>query len=53
MRSDKIEELMDIYETLVDAGVTFYYEDEEISHGEVTSLTFNEDDTVDIELDES
>ena len=49
----KIEELMDIYETLVDAGVTFYYEDEEISHGEVTSLTFNEDDTVDIELDES
>lgn len=23
MRSDKIEELMDIYETLVDAGVTF------------------------------
>ena len=32
MRSDKIEELMDIYETLVDAGVTFYYEDEEISH---------------------
>ena len=44
MRSDKIEELIEIYETLVD---------EEISHGEVTSLTFNEDDTVDIELDES
>lgn len=53
MRIDKIEELIEIYETLVDAGVTFYYEDEEISHGEVTSLTFNEDDTVDIELDES
>ena len=53
MRSDKIEELMDFYETLVDAGVTFYYEDEEIAHGEITSLNFNEDDTVDIELDES
>ena len=38
MRSDKIEELMDIYETLVDAGVTFYYEDEE-----------NDDATVGIE----
>lgn len=53
MRSDKIEELMELYESLVEAGVTLYYEDEEIAHGEVTSLTFNEDDTVDLELDES
>ena len=53
MRNDKIEDLMELYEYLIDAGVTFYYEDEEISHGEVTSINFNEDDTVDIELDES
>ena len=53
MRSDKIEELMELYESLVEAGVTFYYEDEEIAHGEITNITFNEDDTIDIELDES
>ena len=43
MRSDKIEELMDIYETLVDAGVTFYYEDEEISHGEAIQRNLSYD----------
>ena len=41
MRSDKIEELMDIYETLVDAGVTFYYEDEEIFTVEVKDFINN------------
>ena len=53
MTKEKSEKLREIYDTLLELGVTFYYGSESIAIGEVTDIIFNEDDTVDIELDES
>ena len=45
------EEILELYETLVDNGITFYYGSESISTGEITSLDILEDNTIKIELD--
>lgn len=52
MTKDKIEELMESYDTLIELGVTFYYGSESIPVGEITNIEFTEDETVKIELDE-
>ena len=52
MTKDKVEKLMESYDTLVELGVIFHYGSEEIEEGEVTSIEFTEDDTVKLELDE-
>ena len=63
MTKDKVEKLMESYDTLVELGeiyrdtfdsygVIFHYGSEEIEQGEITSIEFTEDDTVKIELDE-
>ncbi|EKY29447.1 hypothetical protein [Clostridium celatum] len=53
MTKEKSEKLREIYDTLLELGVTFYYGSESIAIGEVTDIIFNEDDTVNIELDNS
>ena len=48
MTKDKVEKLMESYDTLVELGVIFHYGSEEIEQGEITSIEFTEDDTVKI-----
>lgn len=50
MTKEKNEKLKEIYDTLLELGVTFYYGSESIEMGEVTDITFNEDKTINIEL---
>ena len=52
MIKDKIEELIESFDTLVELGVIFYYGNEEIEQGEITKIEFTEYDTVKLELDE-
>ena len=52
MTKDKIEELKEIFDTLVALGIIFHYGSEEIEQGEITEIEFTEDDTVKLELDE-
>ena len=52
MTKDKVEKLMESYDTLVELGVIFHYGSEEIEQGEITKIEFTEDDTVKLELDE-
>ncbi|MEN8077824.1 hypothetical protein ABFP60_12750 [Clostridioides difficile] len=52
MTKDKIEKLIESYDTLIELGVTFYYGSESIAIGEITSIEFTEDDIVKLELDE-
>ena len=53
MTKDKIEELIEIYDSLIELGVIFYYGSESVEHGEITTIEFTEDNTVKLELDES
>ena len=46
------EEILELYETLIDNGITFYYGSESIATGEITSLDILEDNIIKIELDE-
>ena len=52
MTKEKSEKLREIYDTLLELGVTFYYGSESIAIGEITSIEFTEDDIVKLELDE-
>lgn len=52
MTKDKIGKLIEIYDTLLELGVIFYYGSESVSSGEITSIEFTEDDTVKLKLDD-
>lgn len=45
------DEIIELYETLVDNGVTFYYGSESIPTGEVTKFDLLNGEIIDIELD--
>lgn len=49
MTKDKIEELKESFDTLVELGIIFHYGSEEIEQGEITEIEFTEDDTVKLE----
>ena len=44
MTKDKIEELKESFDTLVELGIIFHYGSEEIEQGEITEIEFTEDD---------
>ena len=46
------EDILELYETLIDNGITFYYGSESIPTGEITSLDILGDNIIKIELDE-
>ena len=52
MTKDKVEELKEKFDTLIELGVVFRYGSEDIEQGEITHIEFTEDDTVKLELDE-
>lgn len=45
------DEILEIYETLIENGVTFYYGSEVIPTGEVTSFNIIEKELIEIEID--
>lgn len=45
------DEIIELYETLVDNGVTFYYGSESIATGEVTSFNILSEEIIEVELD--
>ncbi|MDY6227614.1 MAG: hypothetical protein SPH93_08115 [Clostridium sp.] len=49
---DLKEEILELYETLIDNGVTFYYGSESIPTGEVTKFDILEDKRIQIELND-
>lgn len=50
MNKKEIDKLTDLYDTLIENGVRFYYGSEIISTGEISSIEFNEDDTIEVEI---
>lgn len=46
------EKIIDLYESLTDSGVVFYYGDDEIDFGEITSIINCDSEFIDIEIDE-
>ena len=52
MTKDKVEELKEKFDTLIQLGVVFRSGSEDIEQGEITNIEFTEDDTVKLELDE-
>lgn len=48
---DLKEEILELYETLIENGVTFYYGSESIPTGEVTKFDILEDSKLEIELE--
>lgn len=52
MTKDKVEELKEKFDTLIELGVVFRYGSEDIEQGEINNIEFTEDDTVKLELDE-
>ena len=49
---DLKEEILELYETLIDNGVTFYYGSESIPTAEVTKFDILEDKRIQIELND-
>ena len=45
-------QLNEMYNSLIELGVIFYFGSNSVEHGEITNINFNEDDTIDIEIDE-
>jgi hypothetical protein len=45
------DEIIELYETLADNGVTFYYGSESIATGEVTKFNILNEEIIEIELD--
>ena len=43
MTKDKVEELKESFDTLVELGVIFHYGSEEIEQGEITKIEFTEE----------
>ena len=52
MEENLKEEILELYETLIDNGVTFYYGSESIPTGEVTRFDILEDNRIEIELND-
>ena len=46
------EEILELYEILIENGIVFYYGSETISTGEVTRFDILEDNIIEIELDD-
>lgn len=46
------EEVLEIFETLIENGVTFYYGSEVIPTGEITKFDILNDNIIEIELDD-
>lgn len=46
------EEILELYETLIENGVVFLYGNEEIETGEITKFNILENDNIEIELDD-
>lgn len=44
------EEILEIYESLIDNGVIFYYGSETIETGEITSFNIMEENNIEIEI---
>lgn len=51
MEENLKDEIIELYETLVDNGVTFYYGGESIATGEVTKFNILNEEIIEIELD--
>lgn len=51
MEENLKDEIIELYETLVDNGVTFYYGSESIATGEVTKFNILNEEIIEIELD--
>lgn len=51
MRENLKEEILELYETLIENGVTFYYGSEAIPAGEITRLDILSDEIIEVELD--
>ena len=45
------EDILDIYETLIDNGVTFFYGSEVVETGEITNFNIIDNETLELELD--
>lgn len=46
------DEVLEIYETLIENGIIFYYGSEVTPTGEVTSFNINDNNYIEIELDD-
>lgn len=51
MKENLKDEIIELYETLVDNGVTFYYGSESIATGEVTNFNILSEEIIEVELD--
>lgn len=51
MRENLKEEILELYETLIENGVTFYYGSQSIPAGEITRLDILSDEIIEVELD--
>ena len=46
------EEILELFDTLIESGIVFYYGNEYISTGEITKFDILNDNIIEIELDE-
>lgn len=46
------EEILELYETLIENGVVFLYGNEEIETGEITKFNILENENIEVELDD-
>lgn len=51
MEGNLKDEILELYETLIESGVTFYYGSESIPTGEVTRFDILSDEIIEIELE--
>lgn len=51
MYKKKEEEILQLYEALIENGVIFYYGSEVISVGEITNFNINDKQSIEIEID--
>ncbi|MCF0147046.1 MAG: hypothetical protein HUJ77_01470 [Clostridium sp.] len=52
MEENLRDDILELYETLIESGVTFYYGSESIPTGEVTSFDVLENNNIEIELND-
>lgn len=52
MEENLKDEILELYESLIENGVTFYYGSESIPAGEITRFSILNDELIEIELDE-
>ncbi|MBQ6820187.1 MAG: hypothetical protein IJO26_02690 [Clostridium sp.] len=46
------QEILDLYDALIDNGITFYYGSEEVSTGEIIEFNISEDYIIEITMDD-